>query len=235
MGMTAELTAKLRVSVWRDYAPSRSLVFRPVGADRHVLLAAEAEANLQQEIYSWSIRDDPFANVGDGDRAGTGPEGCHRRCRHSEFPDFPPDRAAALLRHADPAIRADACRCAPPAPEVVALLLSLLDDLHVAVAEAAACALGRMGRPEARAALSHLIQANPTPEAIAAIAPIADNTSIVILGRIARTQPGLADAVLGALNDIDTPQAAAMATSIRRECGMARGDGGAGNDTHPAF
>jgi hypothetical protein len=63
--MTAELTAKLRVSVWRDYAPSRSLIFRPVGADRHVLLAAEAEANLQQEIYSWSIKDDPFANVGD--------------------------------------------------------------------------------------------------------------------------------------------------------------------------
>jgi hypothetical protein len=149
--------------------------------------------------------------------------------------NFPPDRAATLLRHADPAIRADACRCAPPAPEVVALLVSLLDDLHVAVAEAAACALGRMGRPEARAALSRLIQANPTAEAIAAIALIADNTSIVILGRIARTQPGLADAVLGALSDIDTPQAAAMATSIRRECGMARGDGSAGDDTYPVF
>jgi hypothetical protein len=146
---------------------------------------------------------------------------------------FPPDRAAALLRHDDPAIRADACRCAPPTPEVVALLVSLLDDLHGAVAEAAAGALGRMGRPEARATLSRLIQAKPTVEAIEAIAPIADDTSIVLLGRIARTQPGLANAVLDALNDIDTPQAAAMATSLRRDVGITRGDGSA--DAHPAF
>ena len=68
------------------------------------------------------------------------------------------------------------------------------------------------------------------PQPVTAIPLIAHNTSIAILGRIARMQPGLADAVRDDLNDIDTPQAAAMATSIRRECGMARGD-----DTHPPF
>lgn len=129
---------------------------------------------------------------------------------------FPPDRAAALLRHADPAIRADACRCARPSPEVVELLVSLLDDLHLPVAEAAACALGRMGRLEARPTLARMIQANPTAEAIEAIAPIADDTSVVLLGRVARTQPGLVDAVLGALDDIDTCQASAVATALRR-------------------
>jgi HEAT repeat protein len=138
---------------------------------------------------------------------------------------LPPDRAASLLRHAEPSIRADACRCAPPVPEVVALLVSLLDDLHVAVADAAACALGRMGRPEAAPALSRLIQVRPTAAAIEAIAPIADGNVIVLLGRIARAQPSLADAVLDALDDIDTPQAAAVATSIRRNNGMERGDG----------
>jgi HEAT repeat protein len=128
---------------------------------------------------------------------------------------FPPECAAALLRHADPAIRADACRCARPSPEVVALLLTLLDDLHPPVAEAAACALGRMGRPEARPALARLIQAKPTAEAIEAIASIADETCIVLLGRIARAQPGLSDVVLGALEDIDIPRASAVATAIR--------------------
>jgi hypothetical protein len=128
---------------------------------------------------------------------------------------FPPDRAAALLRHADPAIRAYACGCARPSPEVVALLVNLLDDLHVSVAEAAACALGHMGRIEARPALVRLIQAKPTADAIDAVASIADDTCIVLLGRIARLQPGLADVVLGALDEIDTPQASVVATAIR--------------------
>ena len=128
---------------------------------------------------------------------------------------LPPDHAAALLRHIDPAIRAATCRCARPSPEVVAMLINLLDDLHFPVAEAAACALGRMGRRAARPALTRLIQTKPTAEAIDAVASIADDTCIVLLGRIARTQPVLADSVLGALDDIDTPQASAVASAIR--------------------
>ena len=59
------------------------------------------------------------------------------------------------------------------------------------------------------------LQAKPTADAIDAVASIADDTCIVLLGRIARLQPGLADVVLGALDEIDTPQASAVATAIR--------------------
>src|SRR3954470_8753289 len=42
----------------------------------------------------------------------------------------------ALLRHPRPAVRADAAACAQrPQPEIVALLVDLLGDLHLAVAQ----------------------------------------------------------------------------------------------------
>jgi HEAT repeat protein len=63
-----------------------------------------------------------------------------------------------LLRHPEPSVRAAACRCARPAPELVALLLDLLDDLDWAVATAAACALGQMGQLEARPALKRMLR-----------------------------------------------------------------------------
>ena len=56
-----------------------------------------------------------------------------------------------LLRHAEPRIRADACRCARPLPELILLLIDLLDDLDQGVATSAACALGRMGRMQLEA------------------------------------------------------------------------------------
>jgi hypothetical protein len=46
-----------------------------------------------------------------------------------------------LLRHAEPRIRADACRCARPLPALILLLIDLLDDLDQGVATSAACAL----------------------------------------------------------------------------------------------
>lgn len=54
------------------------------------------------------------------------------------------DALCQLLRHAEPRIRADACRCARPLPELILLLIDLLDDLDQGVATSAACALGRM-------------------------------------------------------------------------------------------
>src|SRR6202048_84980 len=43
---------------------------------------------------------------------------------------FPLGTIVELLRHDDPQVRADACRCARAWPEAVSLLRDLLDDLH---------------------------------------------------------------------------------------------------------
>jgi hypothetical protein len=115
-----------------------------------------------------------------------------------------------LLRHADPEVRAHACRCAPSQSEVVSLLVDLLEDLNGAVATAAACALGRMGRVEAGPRLVRLLREDPSAEVIDAAVAVADAECIVLLGRIVRTRPDLADAALSALRDIDDPRATAL-------------------------
>ncbi len=105
-----------------------------------------------------------------------------------------------LLRDPDPSIRAEACRCVhSSAPAVAAALAELLDDLRAHVANAAACALGRIGRDEARQRLMQLLRDTPSPEIIEAVVPIADRDTIVILRRIARTMPDLAGAAASAL------------------------------------
>jgi hypothetical protein len=60
------------------------------------------------------------------------------------------------------------------------------------------------------------LQEAPSPAVIEAVVPIADDACIVILGRIARNQPALAVAVTAALDDIDTPRAAALALLLRQ-------------------
>jgi hypothetical protein len=128
---------------------------------------------------------------------------------------LPTETIVLLLRHAEPAIRADACRCAGPQPPVLSLLVDLLGDLQAAVATAAACALGQMGRLDARPRLLRLLREDPTAAVIAAIAGVANDDCIVQLGRIARTRPDLAEAAINALEDIDDPRAAAILTSIQ--------------------
>ena len=76
------------------------------------------------------------------------------------------DALCQLLRHAEPRIRADACRCARPLPELILLLIDLLDDLDQGVATSAACALGRMGRIEARGRLKSLLRDDPSEDVI---------------------------------------------------------------------
>jgi hypothetical protein len=124
--------------------------------------------------------------------------------------DLPADTVLALLRHADPGVRADACRCVRGWLQAVPVLLDLLDDLHGHVGTAAACALGRSGRSETRSALVRLLRDAPSPEVIEAIAPIADEECVVLLARIARTMPHLADAALDALEVVDHPRAAQL-------------------------
>jgi hypothetical protein len=131
------------------------------------------------------------------------------RCR------LPEDAALVLLRHADPAVRAPVCRCVPNTRRVVDVLLELLGDLHEPVAMAAACALGRIGRAEARPAMLQLLRRAPCVEVIEAVTQLADEEVVVLLGRIARSHTTLREAALAALEDIDTPRSAAVLASVR--------------------
>jgi hypothetical protein len=127
---------------------------------------------------------------------------------------LPAERSMALLRQAEPAIRAEACRCAPPHPSVIAILVDLLGDLHPTVARAAACALGEFGCCEARPMLRRLLHEAPMTDIIAAVAAIADADLVVELGRIARTRPDLTEPVRAALEDIDNPRAGAVVATL---------------------
>ena len=127
---------------------------------------------------------------------------------------LPAGTVLALLRDADPDVRADACRCTGPWPAAVPVLLALTDDGDGNVSVAALCALGRMGRREARAALARLLREAPSPEVIESIPGIADEDCIVLLGRLTRTRPALAGAVLDALGMIDHPRARQIAAAL---------------------
>lgn len=127
-----------------------------------------------------------------------------------------PEGLGRLLRHAEPRIRADACRCARPLQGVILTLIDLLDDLDRGVAISSACALGRMGRIEARPMLKGLLRDDPSEEVIDAVSSIGDEECAVLLGRIARSRPALADAALLSLENIDHACAARIAAAIRR-------------------
>jgi HEAT repeat protein len=127
-----------------------------------------------------------------------------------------PDALRRLLRHAEPGIRAEACRCARPLPELISLLIDLLDDLDRTVVTSAAFALGRMGRIEARPILKSLLEDCPSEEVIDAVSSIADEECLVLLGRIARSNSALADAALNGLEDVDDHRAITIVAAIRR-------------------
>lgn len=117
----------------------------------------------------------------------------------------------ALLRHADPTIRGNACRLARAGSEVVATLTDLLGDLHCNVCIEAACALGRMGHAEAVPVLKRTLRLAPSVHVIEAVPPVADEESIVLLGRIARVAaPDLAVAARHALEAVEHPIAARL-------------------------
>ncbi len=135
---------------------------------------------------------------------------------------LPEGKAVPLLRHPDPLVRADACRCAPFRPAAVAVLAELLDDLNTAVAAAAACALGRMGQAEARPVLFRLLRQAPTVEIVEAISEVACDEAIVLLGRIARSDGPLAGQAFETLAGIDHPRALRLVEVLaarRRQCG----------------
>jgi hypothetical protein len=127
---------------------------------------------------------------------------------------LPSGRVLELLQHGDPKIRADACRCARPGAEVLPALHVLLDDGHADVRTAAACALGRMGRSEVRSLLVRHLREAPTAELIDAVAAVADEECVVLLGRIARDIAELREAALDALEAVDDPLAAKITAGL---------------------
>jgi hypothetical protein len=99
---------------------------------------------------------------------------------------------------------------------IAAIPESSLDDLDRTVAKAAACALGRMGRTEARPLLKRWLRDEPCEDVVEAASSVADAECVVLLGRIARSIPSLADAARDALEEIGHPDAGAPAGTIRR-------------------
>ena len=124
------------------------------------------------------------------------------------------ETVAVLLQHPDPSVRVAGCACARPYPTIITLLGELMGDVRRPVAEAAACALGRLGRIEARPVLAALLERTPSEEVIEAVGSVADELCLVLLGRIARSGSKLAPAALAALEGSDHPQAAKVIATI---------------------
>jgi hypothetical protein len=61
--MAKDSLTKIRLSVWRDFVVSKALILRQPGVERHQVLASQSD--LQQEVYSWHTREDPFGGVSD--------------------------------------------------------------------------------------------------------------------------------------------------------------------------
>ena len=130
---------------------------------------------------------------------------------------LPADTVLTLLRHADPTVRRHACKLARSGAEVIATLTDLLGDLRADVRTEAACALGRMGCAQALPLLKLALIQAPTLLAIRAVAAVADEDCIVLLGRIAEgTVQDLAAAAVEALEAAEHPLAARRLERLRR-------------------
>ena len=129
---------------------------------------------------------------------------------------FPTDVALALLRDSSPSVRAPACACVRAGYEVVATLIAMLDDPDDEVSTAAACALGRMGRAEARIHLKRYLSERPSSRVIEAVAEVADDDAVVLLARLGRARPDLAVPIISALEEIDNARAASAASALKR-------------------
>jgi HEAT repeat protein len=129
---------------------------------------------------------------------------------------FPTDIALAFLQDSNPSVRALACACVRSGYEVAATLIGMLDDPDGEVSAAAACALGQMGRAEARIHLKRCLTERPSGRVVEAVAQVADDETIVLLARVGRARPDLAPSIISALEDIDTARAASAASGLKR-------------------
>ena len=97
-------------------------------------------------------------------------------------------------------------------------LIDLLGDLDRGVCVEAACALGRMGWPEALPALRLALRHAPSARVIESAPPVADDECVVLLGRIASgPDAGLAAAAAAALEVVEHPLATRLLARLRNE------------------
>jgi hypothetical protein len=129
--------------------------------------------------------------------------------------DLPSHIVRQLLAHADWRVRANACRCARSAPGTISVLGGLLDDSNGEVKAAAACALDRMGDPNALPLLSRMLRDAPSAAVIDAVARVADEDCIILLGRLVHTKHTLSTDAREALDSIDHPLAARVVGDAR--------------------
>lgn len=61
--MAVEASARLRLSIWRDFAPSRRLGAWDGEGKPHQV--PDPGFNLQEEVYSWQLREDFLAGISD--------------------------------------------------------------------------------------------------------------------------------------------------------------------------
>src|SRR5208282_6055311 len=79
----------------------------------------------------------------------------------------------------------------------------MLDDPDGEVSAAAACALGRMGKVEARIHLKRYLTERPSGRVVEAVAGVADDEAIVMLARVGRARADLALSIISALEEIE--------------------------------
>ena len=113
-------------------------------------------------------------------------------------------------------MRAAACGCVRAGAEVIAALISLMNDPDAEAAIASACALGRFGRNEALGRLKRYLAERPSRRVVEALARVADDEAIVLLARTGRNRRELTDPVIAALEEMETPWALAAAGALRR-------------------
>jgi HEAT repeat protein len=136
---------------------------------------------------------------------------------------LPGDVALSLLRDPTPSVRAAACGCVRAGYEIVAALISLIDDPDDEVTVASACALGRLGHTEALGRLKRHLRERPSRRIVEALAGVTDDEAIVLLVRTGRARRELTGSVISALDDIESPSALRAAEALRRFSRQAEG------------
>ena len=62
--MAIKSPVQLKVSIWRDFSPRRHLVVFPRG-EEDLAMDGDLDLNFQEEVYSWCLREYPFAGIED--------------------------------------------------------------------------------------------------------------------------------------------------------------------------
>jgi hypothetical protein len=133
----------------------------------------------------WPGFDPPLSGLGPVVNRSRLPSGVRQRVWVANTPwkrqtAFGKSSAAGERLHAGPEMRAAISPGAPPRTHLSDDRSSR--DLNQGVARSAACALGQIGRIEARPMLAKLLREEPSEEVIDAVSSIADEACMVQLG-----------------------------------------------------